>query len=310
MLNADCALALELAQAMYGLAAGQAREVPGGTVGYTFSIDGAFFLKLYDTRLAITGRCTQRLTEQLRVLDWMRHTPMGERICYPIKTAEGAFTFRWENIIGVMFNLIPGQALGFSKEYTPEECQWLAQTIKILHGLEVGPVRELCPQERFENGFFETLPGLMERTAGRHPESFGRLMKENQSMVQARMDWVLSLAGQIQGMGLQFVLCHTDIHGGNIMKTPQGRLYLVDWENMMLAPREADLYWFSERADADLFCRGANAQALAYYRMRRDLEDIFEFCQSLVNGEYSVEEQRTVYGHMERILGHLRNVQV
>ena len=77
---------------------------------------------------------------------------------------------------------------------------------------------------------------------------------------------------------------------------------------MMLAPREADLYWFSERADADLFCRGANAQALAYYRMRRDLEDIFEFCQSLVNGEYSVEERRTVYGHMERILGHLRNM--
>lgn len=59
-----------------------------------------------------------------------------------------------------------------------------------------------------------------------------------------------------------------------------------------------------------LFCRGANAQALAYYRTRRDLEDIFEFCQSLVNGEYSEEERRTVYGHMERILGHLRNVQV
>lgn len=298
--------ALKIVRDIYEMDAQTARETPGGTVGYTFSIDDRFFLKLYDTRLAITGRCTERLLEQLQVLEWMkRQTPMGDSICFPIKTADGALFFQKENIIGVMFNFIPGKALGFGKEYSKEECVQLAQLVRTLHSLDIEPIRSLCPSERFENSFLDTLVGFMDREIFNLPKSFARLVEDNRDMTLRCMEQTLALAGRLKKMNLNYVLCHTDIHGGNIIKAPEGKLFLVDWENMITAPKEADLFFFCERQDFSLFCDEANPEALKYYQMRRDLEDIKEFWASILNDEFSLNEQEVVYGHMRRIFYHL-----
>ena len=43
---------------------------------------------------------------------------------------------------------------------------------------------------------------------------------------------------------LRYALCHTDIHGWNLMQ--EDRLILIDWEGLKLAPVEADLFSFTE----------------------------------------------------------------
>jgi spectinomycin phosphotransferase len=83
------------------------------------------------------------------------------------------------------------------------------------------------------------------------------------------------------------VLCHSDLHAGNILCSTDGQLYIVDWDNPILAPRERDLMfigasvggiWNTPEEEA-LFYNGygsteINAAALAYYRFERILEDI------------------------------------
>lgn len=59
-----------------------------------------------------------------------------------------------------------------------------------------------------------------------------------------------------------FVLCHGDLHPGNVLLGAHGELTVVDWDNPMLAPKECDLLllgggvgptWNDPRQDALFF---------------------------------------------------------
>src|SRR5688572_1112132 len=39
----------------------------------------------------------------------------------------------------------------------------------------------------------------------------------------------------------KFILCHSDIHGYNLLLDNSGALYIVDWDALMFAPKERDL---------------------------------------------------------------------
>lgn len=101
------------------------------------------------------------------------------------------------------------------------------------------------------------------------------------------------LAGVLKVRSLPVVLCHSDIHAGNLLVAADGALYIVDWDNPCLAPRERDLLlvggcdlWNNERQKA-LFYQGygemkLDGTALAYYRHERIIQDIAEFCKQLL----------------------------
>ena len=82
-------------------------------------------------------------------------------------------------------------------------------------------------------------------------------------MLLGRQETLREEARKLKEENLPFVLCHTDIHGGNLIRDPQGKLWLIDWENVMLAPKEADLFAFCEEEYADLLCENADHRAYA-----------------------------------------------
>jgi spectinomycin phosphotransferase len=81
----------------------------------------------------------------------------------------------------------------------------------------------------------------------------------------------------LQDKSLDFVLCHADIHTANLLLDGQGRLFVVDWDQPILAPRERDLMFVTvggfvteERAET-LFFQGygkteVDPLTMAYYR--------------------------------------------
>ncbi|MET8365315.1 aminoglycoside phosphotransferase family protein [Micromonospora sp. NPDC005194] len=103
----------------------------------------------------------------------------------------------------------------------------------------------------------------------------------------------------------QHVLCHADIHPGNLLADDDGPLHVVDWDAPILAPRERDLMFvysqdFGEHPvnahRAELFRRGygplePDQTMLSYYRAERQLDDVAVFLGSILNPESSPESQ-------------------
>lgn len=118
-----------------------------------------------------------------------------------------------------------------------------------------------------------------------------------------KRDQILDLAGRaerlaqaLQARPPQYVLCHSDIHAGNVLVGTNDAIYIVDWDNPILAPKERDLMFFgggqgfaghTAQEEEVLFYRGyGEAQidpvAIAYYRYERIIEDIAVFCLQLL----------------------------
>lgn len=101
-----------------------------------------------------------------------------------------------------------------------------------------------------------------------------------------------TLSQRLQAHTAKFVLCHADIHTNNLLLTESGQLFVVDWDQPMLAPKERDLMFIMDRGigfgpDARqerLFFQGYGATeadwlTLAYYRYEWLAQDLGSFAE-------------------------------
>jgi spectinomycin phosphotransferase len=103
------------------------------------------------------------------------------------------------------------------------------------------------------------------------------------------------------------VLVHTDMHGGNLIRTPSGELVVVDWEGLMLAPAEFDLFMFmSDGFDAMLEEYLSLAQSprlfpeiFAFKFYHRNLEDIAYFLVSILYENTMDEQDQVDLGYLQ-----------
>jgi spectinomycin phosphotransferase len=100
------------------------------------------------------------------------------------------------------------------------------------------------------------------------------------------------LAQMLREQPLEFILCHSDIHGYNLLIDNNGALYIVDWDWLTFAPKERDLMFiggghgnsgYTPREEETMFYQGygqtdINQIALTYYRYERIIIDIAEDC--------------------------------
>lgn len=113
------------------------------------------------------------------------------------------------------------------------------------------------------------------------------------------------LASILLEKSLPQVLCHADLHAGNVLLGDDDRLCIVDWDTLILAPKERDLMfigggvggvWNQPREEA-LFFQGYGATeavdtlALAYYRHERIVRDLLEFCDQMFDPQASREDR-------------------
>jgi spectinomycin phosphotransferase len=111
---------------------------------------------------------------------------------------------------------------------------------------------------------------------------------ERRDTIHHLLERAESLGRRLAASALPLVLCHADVHTNNVLLEPDGRAWLVDWDETMLAPKERDLMFVlgggisralvSERDEA-LFLEGygeaaADRLALAYYRYAWAVNDI------------------------------------
>ena len=116
------------------------------------------------------------------------------------------------------------------------------------------------------------------------------------------------LGGVLRDQQLDFVLCHADLHAGNVLIDQKNQLYIIDWDTLLFAPKERDLMFigagiggaWNRQEEEELFYKGygvtsVNHTALNYYRYERIVEDIEEFSKRiLLTGEGGRDRERSL----------------
>ncbi len=196
--------------------------------------------------------------------------------------------------------------------------QWLefGAALRGVHSAEVPPaLKKLLKREAFSPEWREAVKmfqSQVEERAFDEPVAaklagFMRMKREQISQLVRRAE---ELALEMQAHPLELVLCHSDVHAGNLLIGVDAALYIVDWDNPILAPKERDLMFIGGGVSASLssargqalFYQGygpaeVDRVALAYYRYERIAVDIAEFCKQLLLSEAGGEDREQSYGY-------------
>jgi len=122
-----------------------------------------------------------------------------------------------------------------------------------------------------------------------------------------------SLAPIIATRNLEFVLCHSDLHPGNLFIDGQDNLFIVDWDYPILSPKERDLlyigggYGFPDRTIQEqemLFYKGygqpqIDLVALSYYRLERSIIAIAVACEQILSSEQDGQTRAQILEYLK-----------
>lgn len=223
-----------------------------------------------------------------------------QQIIPPIKTLDGKLTQRINDFTLIVYPFVDGQN-GFCYHLTDDQWIILGKALRQIHELDVpSPIKDQIRKETYSSKWREAVRSLDAYIEGNFKADETALklkafLREHKAVIHRLVDRAESLYRLIQQQTPEFVLCHSDIHGGNVLIDENGALYIVDWDEPIMAPKERDLMFigggvanvWNNPGEEELFYKGygrtdINKEILAYYRHERIVEDIAEYGQALL----------------------------
>jgi len=190
---------------------------------------------------------------------------------------------------------------GFSRALTDDQWVMFGKTLRKVHEIEVPPpLQATLRRESYSPQWREVARSLFahiesEPKGDEVAVQLQTFMKQRITLIHRLVERAEQLAQKLQTESPEFVLCHSDIHGGNLLMDGNDAIYMVDWDAPIMAPKERDLMFiggavanvWNQPREEELFYKGygkaeVNMEILAYYRHERIVEDIAEYGQQLL----------------------------
>lgn len=243
------------------------------------------------------------------------HNAGIQQIISPVKTTHSQPTQRIDDFTLIVYPFVEGQN-GFSRTLTDEQWLTLGKTLRQVHEIDVpSSIQHRIRQETYSSKWREIVRSLYtyieaEPIGDEIALKLWAFMKENALAIHRLVNRAEQLAHMLQNESHKFVLCHSDIHGGNVLMDGNNIIYVVDWDDPIMAPKERDLMfigggvanvWNKPHEEA-LFYKGygkteINMTILAYYRHERIVEDIACYGQDLLLTMAGGENRPEMYKH-------------
>lgn len=206
---------------------------------------------------------------------------------------------------------------GFSKPLTDDQWIILGSTLKKIHSLNVPiSLTQKIPTEIFSPNWRNAVRLLYAHIDARNIASdeiatqHASYMLEHRTTIEHIVQRAHELGEKLCQQSLSFVLCHADIHGGNVLLSKNDMLYIIDWDAPIMAPKERDLMFigggvgniWNSAHEETLFYQGygkteIHNDALAYYRYERIVQDIAEYGQALLLTANGGDERAVMLKH-------------
>ncbi|MFC4637484.1 phosphotransferase [Deinococcus hohokamensis] len=285
----DRAALVGVARSRYGLEVEQATFLPDGTA-HAYRLEGpggrVFAKVIPDTPSG--QQLTRSLLAELPLLKVLRGEALLPRVPQALTTLDGESLARVEGYALILYQWIEATNLssaweGALTELAPLLGRLHAATPRILAAVQTLP----APPETFElplDDLDRDLAALRQLGRGARPglRALKALLAPHEPAIGRLAARLRHFQGVARRRPPRLVVCHTDAHGGNVMRDAAGQLWLVDWATARLAPPEHDLWMLHARLPQVLPAYQAEVGAalhpdpdlLGFYLCRRPLEDL------------------------------------
>lgn len=279
----------------YGLKVTEITFLPLGadrhTAVYRAEAEEAYFVKLRSGDFDETTVTVPKLL----------HDQGVRQIIAPLHTNAGRL---WAQIdaFHVMVSPFVQGYHGFAIDLSARHWHEIGRALRGIHAVVLPPVLAMTlPRETYSPHWREVVRGFQRQVATTIFEepiaaALATFLKSKANEINELLKYADRLSGTLQQQALPFALCHADIHVGNVLVDQSDNLYIVDWDTVMLAPKERDLMFFgagmggrtfSAAEEARLFYEGygqveIDLAALAYYRCERIVQDIAVYGEQLL----------------------------
>jgi len=222
------------------------------------------------------------------------------QIIPPIKAIDGKLIQHINDFTLTVYPFVNGQN-GFCHDLTDDQWITLGKALKQVHDLDLPPlIKDQIRKETYSSKWREAALALdpyidRDLTGDETALKLQAFMKDHKAIIHRLVNRAESLSQMIQKQPPEFVLCHSDIHGGNVLIDGSGAIYIVDWDEPIMAPKERDLMFigggvanvWNNPHEEDFFYKGYGKTnidwiILAYYRHERIVQDIVEYVQALL----------------------------
>jgi len=238
-----------------------------------------------------------------------------QQIIPPFKTIHGQLSQRIDGFTIIVYPFIHAQN-GFNRVLTDEQWLMLGRTLRKIHDIDVpASIQHQLRREAYSPEWREMVKSIYIyiETQPITDEIALKLlifMKEHSSIIHTIINKAEQLAKIVSNESSTFVLCHSDIHAGNVLVNGNNTFYIIDWDEPIMAPKEHDLMFigggvgnvWNDLREEKIFYQGygetkVNKRMLSYYRCERIVRDIAEFCENLLLATIGGEDRLQSYKH-------------
>lgn len=236
-----------------------------------------------------------------------------QQIIPPIKTTNGELAQRINDFNLTVYPFVNGQN-GFCYKLTDEQWIILGKVLRQVHEFDVpSSIRDCIRKETYSSKWREIVRSFYGNidanlNGDETTLKLQSFMREHKELIHHLVNRAEALSQEIQKQSPEFVLCHSDIHGGNVLIDDNGSIFIIDWDDPIMAPKERDLMFigggvanvWNNMREEEFFYEGygkaeINRLILAYYRYERIVEDIAEYGQALLLTVEGCEQRAEMY---------------
>jgi len=250
------------------------------------------------------------------IIQQLLHDAGIQQIISPIKTIHGQSTLHIDHFTLMVYPFIKGQD-GFSLNLSNDQWITLGKALKKIHNFHLPTsIKDQIKQESYSPKWRETVRSIyihidtQQIVTDETALKLLTFMQEHRKTILHLVHRAEQLEQIIQKQSSQLVLCHSDIHGGNVLLADDGAMYVVDWYQPIMAPKERDLMFigggvgniWNNLHEEELFYTGygktkINMPILAYYRYERIVEDIAIYSQNILMTTDGCSDRAQMYQH-------------
>jgi Ser/Thr protein kinase RdoA (MazF antagonist) len=279
----DRSLLADVVAHYYGLTVTSLDFVPVGwaSAGYSLTADGSqYFLKLWLDRPRAAGAL-----ERLPFVQQLHAN--GLRVPYPVTTRTNELWVETPAGVIALFPFLAGETPPDWPSWPRSVLLEVGRTVAHLHSIPL----DLPFREDFSARAREEL----------RPYYGGEVLRSYEADLAAQLDRLDELQGVAREVPSRFVVSHTDLYGDNMLVDQDGRVGVLDWDDLRLAPPEYDLSLLLhgvQPMDAIAFTtvlevypiRPLRLELFAFFLLRRALDDFTARVVALSERELSPDE--------------------